>query len=94
MSNMTIYSPDTQTAYDDVPVSPSADIRNPEYQALKGRIHEELLGRLNLERLARVKREDAEPEIRHLISDLLDRESHRIPLSLFERDAIIVDVLH
>ena len=94
MSNMTIYSPDTQTAYDDVPVSPSAETRNPEYQALKGRIHEELLGRLNLERLARVKREDAEPEIRHLISDLLDRESHRIPLSLFERDAIIVDVLH
>ena len=35
----------------------SADIRNPQYQALKGRIHEELLGRLNLERLARVKRE-------------------------------------
>jgi pilus assembly protein CpaF len=94
VSNMTIYSPDPQTAYGDVPVSPSADIRNPEYQALKGRIHEELLGRLNLERLARVKREDAEPEIRSLISDLLDRESHRIPLSLFERDAIIVDVLH
>ena len=94
MSNMTIYSPDTQTAYGDVPVSPSADIRNPEYQALKGRIHEELLGRLNLERLARVKREDAEPEIRSLISDLLDRESQPTPLSLFERDAIIVDVLH
>ena len=50
----------------------SADIRNPQYQALKGRIHEELLGRLNLERLARVKREDAEPEIRSLISNLLD----------------------
>jgi len=72
----------------------SADIRNPQYQALKGRIHEELLGRLNLERLARVKREDAEPEIRSLISNLLDLESQNIPLSLFERDALIVDVLH
>jgi pilus assembly protein CpaF len=72
----------------------SADIRNPQYQALKGRIHEELLGRLNLERLARVKREDAEPEIRSLISNLLDLESKNIPLSLFERDALVVDVLH
>jgi pilus assembly protein CpaF len=72
----------------------SADMRNPQYQALKGRIHEELLGRLNLERLARVKREDAEPEIRHLIGNLLDRESQNTPLSLFERDALVVDVLH
>ena len=72
----------------------SADIRNPQYQALKGRIHEELLGRLNLERLASVKREDAEPEIRSLISNLLDRESQNTPLSLFERDALVVDVLH
>jgi pilus assembly protein CpaF len=72
----------------------SADMRNPQYQALKGRIHEELLGRLNLERLARVKREDAEPEIRTLISNLLDRESQNTPLSLFERDALVVDVLH
>jgi pilus assembly protein CpaF len=74
--------------------SQSADIRNPQYQALKGRIHEELLGRLNLDRLARVKRQDAEPEIRTLISNLLDRETQTVPLSLFERDALIVDVLH
>jgi pilus assembly protein CpaF len=72
----------------------SADMRHPQYQALKGRIHEELLGRLNLERLARVKREDAEPEIRTLISNLLDRECQNTPLSLFERDALVVDVLH
>jgi len=71
-----------------------ADMRNPQYQALKGRIHEELLGRLNLEKLARVKREDAEPEIRGLIIGLLDRESQNTPLSLFERDALILDVLH
>jgi pilus assembly protein CpaF len=79
----------------DLPVpKQAADMRNPQYQALKGRIHEELLGRLNLERLARVKREDAEPEIRNLISNLLDRESQNTPLSLFERDALVVDVLH
>ena len=93
MSPITFAS-ESQTAFGGPPATPSADIRNPQYQALKGRIHEELLGRLNLERLARVKREDAEPEIRNLIGDLLDRESHRIPLSLFERDALIVDVLH
>ena len=83
----------TTSDFRDLPKQ-SADIRNPQYQALKGRIHEELLGRLNLERLARVKREDAEPEIRNLISNLLDRESQNIPLSLFERDALVVDVLH
>ena len=59
--------------------SPAGDIRNPHYQQLKGKVHQELLGRLNLERLTRVKREDAEPEIRGLIVALLDRES--TPLS-------------
>src|SRR5512145_1568295 len=72
----------------------SADLRNPHYQELKGKVHQELLGRLNLERLTRVKREDAEPEIRSLILGLLDRESQTTPLSLFERDALITDVLH
>jgi pilus assembly protein CpaF len=70
----------------------AGDIRNPHYQLLKGKVHTELLGRLNLERLTRVKREDAEPEIRGLIIGLLDRES--TPLSLFERDCLITDVLH
>jgi pilus assembly protein CpaF len=72
----------------------AADARHPQYQALKASIHQELLGRLNLERLARVKREDAEPEIRGLIAGLLDRESQTMPLSLFERDGVITDVLN
>src|SRR6476469_4287190 len=72
----------------------SADVRSPQYQELKGRVHNELLGRLNLERLSRVKREDAEPEIKNLILGLLDRESQTVPLSLFERDSLIQDVLH
>ena len=75
-------------------LSSTADIRNPRYQALKAQIHQELLGRLNLERLARVKREDAEPEIRNLIVGLMERESQTTPLSLYERDALIIDVLH
>jgi pilus assembly protein CpaF len=91
---MSSFTFDVPAPYLDKAPRQAADIRNPLYQSLKGRIHEELLGRLNLERLARVKREDAEPEIRSLISNLLDRESQTTPLSLFERDALIVDVLH
>ena len=31
----------------------AADIRHPHYQEIKGRVHQELLNRLNLERLTR-----------------------------------------
>ena len=72
----------------------TADTRNAAYQELKSRIHQDLLNRLNLDRLARVKREDAEPEIRSLIGGMLDRERDKTPLSLFEREAIVADVLH
>ena len=70
------------------------DTRHPEYQEIKGRVHQELLNRLNLERLTRVKREDAEPEIRNLIIAMLDAESDKTPLSLFERESLVVDVLN
>ncbi len=72
----------------------SADTRHPEYQALKGRIHTELLNRLNLNRLANVRREDAEPELRVLIMGMLEREQQKTPLSLWERESLIVDVLN
>jgi pilus assembly protein CpaF len=72
----------------------TVDTRHPQYQELKSRVHQELLSRLNLERLNQIPREEAEPEIRNLILSLLDRESHSVPLSLFERDAMITDVLH
>ncbi len=72
----------------------TADVRNPEYQDLKARVHQELLNRLNLERLAKVRKEEAEPEIRGIIASLLDRESGSVPLSLFERESMIVDVLN
>ncbi|MGH9370759.1 MAG: CpaF family protein [Vicinamibacterales bacterium] len=75
-------------------VEAPADIRNPQYQELKSRIHQELLNRLNLERLGRTSREDAEPEIRNLILMLLDRDAEQTPLSLFERESMIADVLN
>jgi pilus assembly protein CpaF len=70
------------------------DIRHPQYQEMKSRIHHDLLNRLNLERLTKIKREDAEPEIRGLIVAMLDRESDSVPLSLYERESLITDVLH
>ena len=70
-----------------------ADTRHPQYQALKGRVHQELLNRLNLDRLSKVKRGEAEPELRGLIVDMLERE-HETPLSLAERENLITDVLH
>jgi pilus assembly protein CpaF len=71
-----------------------ADARHPEYQALKGRVHQELLNRLNLERLSEVKRQDAEPELRKLITSLLEREEQQTPLSMAERSLLISDVLN
>jgi pilus assembly protein CpaF len=74
--------------------SSSADTRHPQYQELKGRVHQELLNRLNLERLTRTSRQDAEPEIREIISRMLEKEAQTTPLSLFEREALIADVLN
>jgi pilus assembly protein CpaF len=72
----------------------TVDTRNAAYQDLKSRIHQDLLNRLNLDRLTRVKREDAEPEIRSLIGGMLERERDKTPLSLYERENIVSDVLH
>jgi pilus assembly protein CpaF len=70
------------------------DTRKPEYQTLKGRIHQDLLNRLNLDRLTKMSRADAEPEIRTVIQTLLDRESQRAPLSLSDRQSVVSDVLN
>ena len=58
----------------------SANARNPRYQEIRSGIHQELLNRLNLERLGRVSREEAEPELRQLILTLLDREALTHPV--------------
>ena len=57
-----------------VPAISSGAQRQRDYQNLKGRAHQELLKRLNLERLTRVGREEAEPEVRTLIQELIDGE--------------------
>jgi pilus assembly protein CpaF len=75
-------------------VPSTLDLRQSHYQDVKARIHEQLLNRLNLERLSQVKREEAEPELRSVISALLEREAETTPLSLYERDNIVVDVLN
>ena len=72
----------------------AADTRNPDYQALKGRVHTELLNRLNLDRLSTVQREEAEPELRTLIATILEREQQKMPLSLAERESLVVDVIN
>lgn len=72
----------------------SVDTRSSYYQDLKSRIHQDLLNRLDLDRLTRMRREDAEPEIRGLIVGMVERESSATPLSLFEREALISDVIN
>ncbi len=72
----------------------AVDVRRVHYQDLKEKVHRTLLNRLNLERLNRVGRAQAEPEIRGLIIGLLDTETHSTPLSLFERETLITDVFH
>jgi pilus assembly protein CpaF len=75
------------------PVISAVDIRHPKYQELKGRVHSALLNRLNLERLGRVQRAEAEPEIRQIVLGMLEEEGRTTPLSQFEREALITDVL-
>ncbi len=79
-------------AYQTLPAA-AGDTRSTHYQALKAKVHQELLNRLNLDRLTKVSRREAEPEIRELINHLIEAESQTTPLSLFERENLIIDVL-
>src|SRR5438034_2346420 len=72
----------------------AVDTRRPDYQELKSRLHQGLLDRLDLDRLAYIKREEAEPEIRRLIVAMLEREMEDTPLTLSEREALTGDVLN
>ena len=71
-----------------------SDARETTYHELKERIHRALLNRLNLDRLQRIGREQAEPELRGVVISLLDSEMQSVPLSLFERETLITDVFH
>jgi pilus assembly protein CpaF len=80
------------------PVAPvtamTADPRQRSYQELKARVHADLLNRLNLDRLTQMGQQEAEPEIRRLILDILERGKDSTPLSLGERETLVVDVLN
>ena len=72
----------------------AATAQTRDYQRLKAKVHQELLNRLNLERLTRVKREDAEPEIRRVIAAIIEAQLSTTPLSLLERETLVTDVLN
>jgi pilus assembly protein CpaF len=72
----------------------TADPRQRSYQELKARVHSELLNRLNLDRLTQMGQQEAEPEIRRLILDIIERGKDTTPLSLAERETLVVDVLN
>src|SRR5437773_10916902 len=72
----------------------AVDTRRPDYQELKSRLHQGLLDRLDLDRLAYVKREEAEPEIRRLIIAMLASEMEDTPLTLSEREVLKGDGLN
>jgi pilus assembly protein CpaF len=76
------------------PTASRNDFQAGAYQELKSRIHQDLLNRLNLDRLAEVKREEGEPEIRSLVEGMLDREYGDTPLSSAEREALMTGVLN
>src|SRR5262245_57386815 len=86
-------SPTTLTAAEPAATG-AATSQTRDYQQLKARVHQELLNRLNLERLTRVKREDAEPEIRRVIAVIIDGQLSTTPLSLLERETLVTDVLN
>ena len=75
-------------------VSPSTDPRQRSYQDLKARVHTDLLNRLNLERLTQMGQKEAEPEIRRIILEIIERSSETTPLALTERETLVVDVLN
>jgi pilus assembly protein CpaF len=74
--------------------SASADPRQRSYQDLKAKVHHDLLNRLNLERLTQMGREEAEPEIRRMILEIIERGSETTPLALTERETLVDDVLN
>jgi pilus assembly protein CpaF len=73
---------------------PLADPRQKSYQDLKARVHNDLLNRLNLERLTQMGQKEAEPEIRLMILQIIERSNETTPLSLTERETLVVDVLN
>ena len=74
--------------------SPAVDPRQRSYQDLKARVHSDLLNRLNLERLTQMGQKEAEPEIRRIILEIIERNGDTTPLALTERETLVTDVLN
>lgn len=75
------------------PLQASVDTSTPEYQSLKALMHQELLNRVDLERLTNARRDEVEGELRAVLGSILDRESQHVPLSLADRESLVADVL-
>ena len=56
-------------------VTPTIDTRRPDYQALKARVHQELISALDLSRLTHAAQQEIEPEIRSVIQMIVAREA-------------------
>ena len=89
---MALPLPTTDPAIEpDSPAPGDRDRRRSQYLDLKVKIERQLLSRLNLETLASTPREQAEAEIRAVVTSLIAESGSE--LSADERDAIIGDVL-
>ena len=78
-----------------VPIGgPATDPRQRSYQDLKAKVHNDLLNRLNLERLTQMGQKEAEPEIRRIILEIIERSSDTTPLASTERETLVTDVLN
>jgi pilus assembly protein CpaF len=77
----------------DVPRSdtPMPSTSGSDLQEIKGRIHRQLLDRLNLASIDSLAREEVVGEIRKVVHDLLTREA--VPLNLDEREDLVEQVL-
>jgi pilus assembly protein CpaF len=64
----------------------------PVFQEIKGRIHRQLIERLNLSNLGSHAQAEILPEVRRVVVELLTRET--TPLNKDERDALVEHVLH
>lgn len=78
--------PDAQQQVTGDPSSSTSDL-----QEIKGRIHRQLLDRLNLASIDSLDREEVVGEIRKVVHDLLTREA--VPLNLDEREDLVEQIL-
>lgn len=74
-----------------IPTSKPASAGNSDMQDIKGRIHRQLLDRLNLQSIESLAREEVVGEIRKVVHELLTREA--VPLNLDEREDLVEQIL-